>query len=139
MKKILTAAALTICFAGVAKADICGIVKTGAGRTASNIIDAQVAQNPNGYATLIDSGSNTSMRVKDARVSNRNGADLGDGKYFSLIVTKVNGEEQEIDAGYTYVVLADGDTAVSLNVLTNCGAGVRSSHPFIRLSSLGGK
>ena len=26
-----------------------------------------------------------------------------------------------------------------LNVLTNCGAGVASSHPFMRLSSLGGK
>lgn len=138
MKKLLTVAALTIGFAGVAQADICGIVQTNAGRAAAIIIDAQAAQN-NGVSTIINDFNRTSMQVRDARASNKNPSEMDGIKYFPVIVTKLDGTDVEIDIGHSYVVLADGDTAVSLNVLTNCGAGVASSHPFMRLSSLGGK
>lgn len=129
MKKMFAFAIVIFAFAS-AHADICGIVKTAQGRTASNLIRAQIAQN-GGSATIIDDMTMTKMEVTDALVSNKNGADLGeDSRYFDFIVVS-NGQRQSVDIGHTYLVINNGQTAVSLNHLTGCGQGVADSRAII--------
>lgn len=127
--------ALTI-MASIASADICGITKTAQGRTAANIIDAQAKQSTSKKAKLLDSSTMQTYEVVDALVSNKDGFELSDGKYFDFKVTLPDGQKLTIDIGYTYVVLADGKTAVSLDQLTGCG-GIQK-RAIIDISELSG-
>ena len=106
--------------ASFSHADRCGIAKTAQGRTAANIIDAKVKQSKIGLATLLDAGNMQTYQVRDALISNKNGFDLSDGKYFDFKVTMADGSIRTIDIGYTYVVMNDGKLAVSLQDLTGC-------------------
>jgi hypothetical protein len=117
MSFVFTALSL---MASLSQADICGIAKTAQGRTAANIIDAKVKQSRTGLATLLDSGNMQTYQVRDALISNKNGFELNDGKYFDFKVTMADGTVRVIDIGYTYIVMNDGKLAVSLQDLTGC-------------------
>lgn len=131
MKFLMTATVLALALTSTAKADICGITKTAQGRTASNIIRAQIAQSVGKLAILIDDMTGKQTIVTDALVSSINGVDLGDAKYFDFKVKVLGGAVESIDIGHTYIKLTGTNKAVSLNSLTGCGLGVASSKAVI--------
>lgn len=130
MKSVL-ATALLLVTTTAAHADICGIVTQEQGRTAANLIRAQIAASSKKQALLTDDFSNKNLVVTDALVSNKLFANMDNKKYYEVRVKKANGKEEVVDIGHLYLQLNGTKTFVSLNALTGCGIGVAESKAIL--------
>jgi hypothetical protein len=101
-----------------AQADICGLATQAEAQMVIKLVKAQAQQAANGKAILRDTWNKKNYTVDSITVG-KTVYNLGNAKYVDLFL-KSGKEVLPLDLGYTYLFMANTDTAVNLAKLTNC-------------------